>query len=155
MLVTILCGLSVIMLLTLLSQFFGRSNTTGGSGSSVTVKIFLYCSIPTFFLSSGLTLFISSFSIAKVTFVQTTQNFTLSDQLSVKLQIRFPLPDSYVEVIKLKWQDNTDLRWYGKDVCYMKSSLNKCLNFTENKNCHLKETENKALFDLLEKIVLC
>ena len=145
----------VTMLLTILSQFFRRSNSTdnNGGGGSVTIKIFLYCSIPTFFLSSGLTLFISSFSMTKVTVVQTTPNFTLPDQMTAQLQIRFPLPDSYIEDLNIKWQNNSDFHWHGKDLCAMKNSLMKCLN--KKKNCHLKKTENKALFDLLEKIVLC
>ena len=146
----------VIMLLTLLSQIFNRSNSEQNNGS-ISIKIFLYCSIPTFFLSSGLTLFVTSLAIHNNTCEQVfTSNFTLSDRLMANIEINFPIPDSYLDTITLERQNFTFFQYKSPHICRMKSLLKHCLTF-ENE-CELKnldKNEHEIVLNLFDNIVLC
>ena len=110
-------------------------------------------------MSSGLTLFISSFSHAnKCETLGLVTNYGLTDKLQVEVGIRFPLPDSYIEMLSLNRPNQTEpfYRIKGKDVWHTKSLLAHCLNYDDD--CRLKileKDEREKLNVLFKKIVLC
>ena len=140
------------MLLTLLNRVFQRSTSNESQHPSISIKIFLYCSIPAMLFSSSLTLFITS--MGKDSCI--THNCTalvIGDQVFAELSVRYPLPDSYVKSLTLKPFNKTEII-HGKDVCILKNFLKNCLM----SNCQYKtfsKSEIVSLYEMFEKIVLC
>ena len=155
-----LCG--YIMLLTLLSQLFNRPNNSqenGHNNGRITIKIVLFCSIPTFFLSSGLTLFLASLSSKDVTCPETyklIQTFPLDDNMDAEIRIRLPIPDTYLHSLTVKTTNYTVYE-SNDNICLIKSQIKRCYmnGRIDCKQYKLERDESKTILDLIDRIILC
>ena len=80
------------------------------------------------------------------------------DQISAELEIRYPLPDSYVKSVTMKHNNEPEpyFQFDGKDICRLKIFLNACMD--TQWNCQYKNIPNNVtvdLYKLFEKLVLC
>ena len=150
---------AVVMLSTLLNQVFRHSTSSGsqqtGRNNGISIKIFLYCSIPAMFFSSSLTMFITSLATHGCT-SQNCTDLVMGNQVSAALNVSYPLPDSYVQSLTMRYLNKTELKYDGKDVCLLRSFLKSCLK--PQASCWYKDlakAEIVALYEMFEKLVLC
>ncbi len=145
------------MLFTLLRAVRRTDSTQSDRNSGITIKIFLYCSIPTLFLSSAVTLFIASLTNHDNGRCYIKHEFPISDQLDVTFQVKLPVPDSYVTQLTLIHNGTIPIfNFSGNDICQLKSLLAHCV--TNDNGCildGLKQSEKHAMYDTFGRIVLC